>query len=474
MLYATLVVLSSALLLWLHTDELKTRYAETASRSSAITGTLAAHLDGSWIPRLLTKYESPGAITSNTQDPWYYVLQNTLEKASVANELSGPLVIVVQDPVSKEMIEVVNSTAVPTYRQVHTGSVHDRMIAYLKEQRVDGQRILNDAAVVTFDPVRDNKGRIMGLLVHSTPTEVLRKEVNAALWKKMALLLVFLILLAVLLFRSVGKWVKDQESAHSDLRQKHEGITDSIAYASKIQKALVPRPEQYREMFPDHFVLDRPKDVVSGDFHWFHRIDEDICFVAAADCTGHGLPGAMMAAIGCSLLNELVQEHPHMDPAEMLHLLNRRMVRTMNQDERSRGAGDGMDVALCRIDRAQKEILFAGAFRPLYWMHDAQLTVINGDRRPVGGSQHDPERTFTVHRVAYHPGDRIYLFSDGYVDQFGGPEGRKFMTERFNSMLVANQHLPLSGQREVLEQAFARWMGTHEQIDDVCVLGLEV
>jgi serine phosphatase RsbU (regulator of sigma subunit) len=133
-----------------------------------------------------------------------------------------------------------------------------------------------------------------------------------------------------------------------------------------------------------------------------------------------------------------------------------------------------MDIALCRVDRAQREILFAGAFRPLYWMHDGQLTVINGDRRPIGGNQHDAERRFTVHRLAYHAGDRIYLFSDGYVDQFGGPDGRKFMATRLSAILQQHQHLPLALQAEELERAFDAWKGAHEQMDDVCVLGLAV
>ncbi len=133
-----------------------------------------------------------------------------------------------------------------------------------------------------------------------------------------------------------------------------------------------------------------------------------------------------------------------------------------------------MDIALCRVDRAQREILFAGAYRPLYWMHAGQLTVINGDRRPIGGNQHGEDRRFTVHRLAYQPGDRIYLFSDGYVDQFGGPERRKFMATRFNAMLQENQHLPLAMQAGVLERAFDAWKGANEQVDDVCVLGLAV
>jgi serine phosphatase RsbU (regulator of sigma subunit) len=126
------------------------------------------------------------------------------------------------------------------------------------------------------------------------------------------------------------------------------------------------------------------------------------------------------------------------------------------------------------VDRRRREILFAGAFRPLYWMHDGQLTIINGDRKPIGGNHHDADREFTVHRVAYHAGDRIYLFSDGYVDQLGGPDRRRFMTRRLNEVMMANERLPMSLQKEALERAFFDWKGENEQVDDVCVLGIAV
>jgi serine phosphatase RsbU (regulator of sigma subunit) len=230
----------------------------------------------------------------------------------------------------------------------------------------------------------------------------------------------------------------------------------------------------YDELFADSFVIDRPKDVVSGDFHWVHRIDEHTCYVAAADCTGHGLPGAMMAAIGCSVLNEVIPQHATLDPAELLGLLHTRLVAVLHQQGKGRGAGDGMDVALCRVDRRNNEILFAGAFRPLYWLHQGQLSVINGDRRPVGGAHLDGDRRFTCHRLAYTAGDRIYLFSDGYVDQFGGPDRKRFMTSRLHDLIAKNQHLPMKEQAVLFDRTFLDWKGNEEQMDDVSMLGLAV
>ncbi|MBP7514818.1 MAG: SpoIIE family protein phosphatase [Flavobacteriales bacterium] len=473
-LYGTLLVLSVTLIAWLHNGQLGSLKSQAFARMGGVTGTLGAQLDGGRVARLLERYDSRGMLINTTQDAWYYVLHENLKKAAEANGLEEPLFVLAYDARKAELQVVVTSDRKPMLRDRFDRASTSSMVDYLNAGRVDAQRGVWGDEIAAFDAVRDSRGKIVGVVYTSSPLGALVSVANGRLWRNIALCAVAFVLIGLFLVRSVGRMVGREEAARDHWQQRHEGITDSIAYAGKIQGALVPRPEQLREMFVEHFVLNRPKDVVSGDFHWYHRLSEDVCIVAAADCTGHGLPGAMMAAIGCSLLNELVVQHPHKDPAELLGLLSERMVRALNQSGQRNGAGDGMDVALCRIDRKQRELLFAGAFRPLYWMHDGQLTVINGDRQPVGGSQHGDHRKFTVHRVAYHEGDRLYLFSDGYVDQFGGPDRKKFMSARFNEMLANNQHLPLAEQAVVLEKAFLEWKGENEQVDDICVVGLAV
>ena len=473
-LYGTLLVLSTALIAWLHAGQMRTLKAEAFAHLGGVTGTLGAQLDGGRVARLLERYDSRGMLINNTQDAWYYVLHESLVKTAKANGLQRPLHVVAFDEAKNELQIVVTSEDRPSLRDPFDRASTAAVIDYLRGDRIDAQSGVWGDEVATFDAVRDGRGKVVGVVHTSEPLSALVAVAKARLWRNIGVALVAFVIIGIFLVRSVGRMVEREEAARDHWQQRHEGITDSIAYAGKIQGALVPRAEQFREMFADHFVLNRPKDVVSGDFHWYHRLNEDECFVAAADCTGHGLPGAMMAAIGCSLLNELVVQHPHKDPAELLGILSERMVQALNQSGQRKGAGDGMDVALCRIDRKQRELLFAGAFRPLYWMHDGQLTVINGDRKPVGGSQHGDQRKFTVHRVAYHAGDRLYLFSDGYVDQFGGPERKKFMSARFNDMLTGSQHLPMAQQAEVLDRAFLDWKGDNEQVDDICVVGLTV
>ena len=474
MLYGTLIVLSVALIAWLHNGQLKSLKSQAFAHMGGVTGTLGTQLDGGRVARLLDRYDSRGMLMNTTQDAWYYVLHENLKKTAEANALDEPLYILAFDPNKNELQVVVTSGDRPMLRERFDRASAPSVIDYLRTDRIDAQQGVWGDDVATFDAVRDSRGKVTGAVYTSSPLSSLVSVAKGRMWRNIAACAVAFVLIGLFLVRSVGRMVEREEAARDHWQQRHEGITDSIAYAGKIQGALVPRSDRLREMFADHFVINRPKDVVSGDFHWYHRLSEDVCFVAAADCTGHGLPGAMMAAIGCSLLNELVTQHPHKDPAELLGLLSERMVHALNQSGQRMGAGDGMDVALCRIDRKQRELLFAGAFRPLYWMHDGQLTVINGDRQPVGGSQHGDHRKFTVHRVAYHAGDRLYLFSDGYVDQFGGPERKKFMSDRFNKILASNQHLPMAEQAQALDRAFLDWKGDNEQVDDICVVGLAV
>jgi serine phosphatase RsbU (regulator of sigma subunit) len=474
MLYGTLLVLSVALIAWLHNGQLKSLKSQACARMGGVTGTLGAQLDGGRVARLLDRYDSRGMLISSTQDAWYYVLHENLKKTAEANGLEEPLYVLAFDTVTDELQVVVTSGDKPMLRERFDRPSTSAVVGYLKADRIDSQQGVWGDEVAVFDAVRNSQGKVVGAVYTGSPLSILMSTAKGRLWRNIAVCAVAFMIIGFFLVRSVGRMVAREEAARDHWQQRHEGITDSIAYAGKIQGALVPRSDQFREMFVDHFVLNRPKDVVSGDFHWYHRLSEDACFVAAADCTGHGLPGAMMAAIGCSVLNELVTQHPHKDPAELLGLLSERMVQALNQSGQRIGAGDGMDVALCRIDRKDRELLFAGAFRPLYWMHDGQLTVINGDRQPVGGSQHGDQRKFTVHRVAYHPGDRLYLFSDGYVDQFGGPERKKFMSARFNEMIASTQHLPMAEQAAVLDRTFLDWKGDNEQVDDICVVGLTV
>lgn len=456
-----------------HINERRDQRSEAMARMGGVTSTLATQLNGDHVEMILEKYDGRGMVIKNTQDAWYYVLHDHLRKSAESMGATGPLRVVAYDSLKQELQIIVTSADRPAFREPIDLDAATILAAYTTGGRF-ALPAKNPSDLVVFDALLNSEGRVIGVVLARAAVSDADASAMAALWRNILIALILFGAAGVALFTSVGRWLKQDEVAQHALEQRHEGITDSIAYAGKIQRALVPSPDVYNELFDGSFVIDRPKDVVSGDFHWYHRTGPDSCFVAAGDSTGHGLPGAMLAAIGCSLLNEIVPQNPKKEPAELLAMLNTRLVNTLHQQGQRKGAGDGMDMALCHIDRREREILFAGAFRPLYWLHHGQLTVINGDRRPIGGGHQELDRRFTGHRLAYEPGDRIYLFSDGYVDQFGGPERKRFMASRLHALLSDHQQLPMDQQAALLDKAFLDWKGGEEQVDDVCLLGLGV
>lgn len=468
-----LIALCTAVVLIVHTGERRALEERGLAQLQSITTTLSDQLGPTNLAALMERYDGRDMVIKNTQDARYYVLHERLRRAAFTNQLAEPLELVAHVPVKQEVQVIVTSAEVPRFRHRWDGD-QGRLLEHLEgggHFRSGGQE---HEELIVLGVIRDQGGRALGAVVARTNTAGFTSASISSLLANIGIASLLFGLAALLLYRCVGGWLRTDEEARHKMELRHDDINDSIAYAGKIQRSLVPSALLYDELFTDSFVIDRPKDVLSGDFHWVYRVDEHTCYVAAADCTGHGLPGAMMAAIGCSLLNEIVPQHAHRDPAEILAVLHTRLVATLNQEGKQRGAGDGMDVALCRVDRRAREILFAGAFRPLYWLHNGQLSVINGDRRPVGGGHVEPERRFTVHRLAYSTGDRIYLFSDGYVDQFGGPEHKRFMSSRLHGLIQENHHLSLKEQAAVLDRAFLDWKGGGEQVDDICMLGLAV
>lgn len=258
------------------------------------------------------------------------------------------------------------------------------------------------------------------------------------------------------------------------IEQKNREITGSIEYARRIQTALLPGENTFQQAFSDHFIIFKPRSIVSGDFYWIHSNEKRI-YLTAADCTGHGVPGAFMSMLGISSLNEIVTNHkgnPE-SAAEILNRLRETVKNSLHQTGKKDLTKDGMDMAFCVVDLENNKMDFAGAFNPLYIFRNGVFEQYSGDRNPVG-IYHTEKATFTNHRVDIKPGDTFYLFSDGYIDQLGGPNHKKFKSKNFISLLKDIHHLPLSRQKEILEQEFDQWKGDNFQVDDVIVLGIRI
>lgn len=254
---------------------------------------------------------------------------------------------------------------------------------------------------------------------------------------------------------------------------KNKDITDSINYARGIQQAILPDRKILLSSFVDSFVLMQPRDIVSGDFYWFYR-KENIVLIAAADCTGHGVPGALMSMIACSFMNEVVTEMQILEPAKILNEVRKKVIRILNQQSQLNDNRDGMDVSLVSINLGTREILFSGAFNPLVLVRKKELTEIKGDKFPVGAHIDKDLRPFTQHSLKGEAGDELYLFTDGFMDQFGGPDNKKFKKKAFLELLKKEIGQPMVMKKEMMKNAFNDWKGGHEQVDDVLVVGLRL
>ena len=299
----------------------------------------------------------------------------------------------------------------------------------------------------------------------------------------------YIVLLTAAIIQIIRYWTQNLRKANQVLKEKevaareiarqreelvvkNKNITDSIRYAQKIQEAMLPSAYIFKRLFPESFVIFRPKDLISGDFYWITEKDNKQ-FIVSADCTGHGVPGALMSMIGFEILDKIINDQKVYEPAEILNILSKGIEATFSRNEDDLSVKDGMDIALCMIDKKKKRLEFSGAFNSLYLIRDNRLTEIKGDRFSIGLTANELGKPFTNHFLELEKEDRIYIFTDGYVDQFGGPKGKKFMYRRFRHMLLTVHKIPMQEQKKFLEDTLESWMDDVEQVDDIQVVGIQ-
>ena len=296
-----------------------------------------------------------------------------------------------------------------------------------------------------------------------------------------ALLIAFVYLLVMSQTKSLykaRKLLKEKEQALNQIEKqkveleiKDKNITDSLIYAQRIQEALLPSEDYFHRHFNDSFIFFRPKDIVSGDFYWIGEKGDKI-FVVGADCTGHGVPGALMSMIGLEIIEKTINEDNIEKPSAILAVMNRGLERTFSR-EKNIGTiiRDGMDIGICVIDKKKKKVEYSGAFFPLYLIRDNSLIEIKGDKLIIGMNPRGI--SYTVNEFDLKKDDILYIFSDGYIDQFGGNENKKFMYRRFRYLLTTIHRFPLIDQKSILEDNIRTWMGRNPQLDDMMVIGFK-
>ena len=265
--------------------------------------------------------------------------------------------------------------------------------------------------------------------------------------------------------------ITEKKRIEIEVHQQTKKIAESIQYAKRIQSAILPNPRLIHRTLPDSFILYKPRDVVSGDFPWFAQVKNEI-FMAAVDCTGHGVPGALLSLVGYFLLNDIVRSRRITEPGKILDLLDEGVSITLKPHEDA-GSKDGMDISLCKINIDEREVVYAGAHRPLYVVKGGVLEEIKGNKFPIGGGVFKNQTRFSSNKMKLAPGDSIYFCSDGYCDQFGGPKGLKFGTRQLSDIISKVHAMPMHEAHAVFEEQWETWKGGQKQTDDVLLMGVK-
>jgi serine phosphatase RsbU (regulator of sigma subunit)/HAMP domain-containing protein len=256
------------------------------------------------------------------------------------------------------------------------------------------------------------------------------------------------------------------------LEELYKDVTDSILYAKRLQDSILPSKDTIKEICPNSFVHFKPKDIVSGDFYWFEKINGKSLY-AAVDCTGHGVPGAFMSLVGANGLNSAVHQHKLDTPSEILNALNTYVSDSLNKGDQDSKIRDGMDMTLCAVDYDTLTLEYAGANNPLYIIRDGEFVITKADKFAIASFLPN-EMNYQNHSIQLQKGDAVYVFSDGYADQFGGDRGKKFMYKNFRNLLLEIHQKSVEEQQEILNTEMSKWQGDVEQVDDILIIGLKV
>lgn len=300
------------------------------------------------------------------------------------------------------------------------------------------------------------------------------------------ILVIALIIMLYNRYRLKTQSERKLEEQNKLIAHKNKETTDSIKYAKRIQEAILPADEYVQKSLPDSFIFYKPKDIVSGDFYWVNEVDDKVYF-AAVDCTGHGVPGAFISIVGFNLLKHAIHQHSKLSPAEIIDQVNKDMSETLRQSRKDSMVKDGMDISLCCLNKKTLQLQYAGANSPMYLLKksnsvkssfDYELKEIKADKQPVGLFLEEEAKLFTNHNFDLAKGDMIYLFTDGFSDQFGGPDGdkggKKFKYKQFEDLILSISDKPMKDQRKIFNDIFENWRGSNEQVDDILVMGVRI
>ena len=454
---------------------------QTLSRLDAIAKTLSVQINGDKHQLLTNTHKVNREIKTNEENTLYLTIHKQLALAQHKNNLKSEIATLIYNDSLNQFFYVVNSKDTPYYLDKYS----QNQASFLKCYKTGGMLPeYNDEYgtwLTAISPIKNSKGDVIGIIEVDELYADFLEVIDENLYSKIAAAFSIFIVIAFILLRYLRQVLlgeeiikKELENSYAIINQHNEDMVNSINYAKKIQSAILPPTELIHKNMPDAFILYLPKDIVSGDFYFFKElIPEKKYVIAVCDCTGHGVPGALMSMIGNNYLEQIINEDST-SPADILTRLNKSVIRALKQNELTSESRDGMDVSLCLIDKVAQTITYASANRPLYMTDkEGAFFEIKGDKRPIGGLDNSlfqfTEQTFDLNQYKNY-----YLFSDGYVDQFGGEKNKKYSSKRFKTLLLDIVNLPIQEQGNRIQETHHQWKLNNSQTDDVLVIGFQI
>lgn len=450
--------------------------AKELTKLESIAKTLSNQIDGSMHQTLYNTFKEKDAITSNSQSPIYQQIHYQLLSAKNVNNISTTVYMLVYDQEVKKFFYTVSTSEEPFYRHEYMKYPQVLVDNYNVGATIPRYETENGIWLSAFAPIKNKEGKTVAVVELDQQFDTFIDEVNSMFLKTAMMSVIIIIIVAVVLLRSIKKILIKEEQTKLSLinsklviEEKTKEIVDSISYAQKIQNSLLPDKSILDKFFKQSFILFQPKDIVSGDIFWIKQYENEVYF-SVIDCTGHGVPGAMVSAIAHYNINRCLHEFKLRETNEVLDKLNELISDAFSK----KGAEmrDGMDLSLCRYNPKTRELQFSGANNSLYLVRNNELIELNACKQPIGN--YAQEKPFECKKYVLEENDQLYLYSDGYYDQFGGERGKKFKSKNFKNLLASFSGKDMETQHSLLLKNFFDWKGDLEQLDDICIMGVKI
>ncbi len=473
LIFLFLALVTFMLVYFSYQNHLSSAYSSEFKRLEVITRSLALQIDAKDHNSLFNEYQEEDAIKNNHSDKRYMAINSILNRSQVAQEMATDIYTLVKIKDTDEFVFGINSGPIPYYRRRCNNPNNIHIQEYDAGATIGPYDNGDGIWLSAFSPLII-EGETVAIVQADLRFNTFLAEARSEFISAILIYVVFFVLTAIVLLKWINNIIaKDNKlklkflEQTDVIRKRNSDIMASIRVAKRLQESVLPNLSAIKRDFPSFNVMYEPKDLVSGDFYWYERVGKKV-YIAAGDCTGHGIPGGFMSMMASTALYHVLNKKDG-DLGVLLTELDRIICKHLHNSVKN---NEGMDLALCSFDTETGEFQFAGALRPMLIIKGNKLIKLNGDR--VGIGRKSKEHNFSAHSVQVDPGDIVYLYSDGYSDQFGGESGKKYMSKRFRKFLTEIQDHPLEEQHYLIKYEFHHWKSHHEQVDDVLVMGFEI